>query len=195
MTYRTRWLLKKGPDNVRTRTEVAADAIYRAAGVAVPRSFYLTEENGRGWRAIEEVTGALLGVWWETATPLQTAAVAAQIRAGFVVDVLLGDLDAVGQGQQNVIVDRAGKAWRVDNGDALNWNPGLWPPQRSVAECVRALRTGAATQCIFGGLSDAEIRAQIERLPADWLIIACPELYRDDLNDRLQTLCELFPHP
>jgi len=68
MKNRSRWILKRGPSHEATRREVSADAIYRAAGVAVPESHFMVDEYGTAWRASEIIAGTELGIWWQTAT-------------------------------------------------------------------------------------------------------------------------------
>ncbi len=180
------YVMKHGASNERTRDEVTADAIYRAAGVAVPWSRYVVDENGVGWRAAEYVAGVRLGEWMKTAAPARAAEVARQIRGGFAADVLLGNDDVIGQTQANVIVDRDGVPWRVDNGWALGGTA-------SMDHTIHRLRHGAATQSVYGLLTHAETALQVAALPGERILALTPPHQRDELAARLAALQHIYP--
>lgn len=179
------YVLKRGPDCERTLDEVAADAIYTACGVNVPPSRCVTDEAGLVWRAARWIAGTRLDKWTKTG---HAADVARQIRGGFAVDVLLGNYDVVGQAQQNIVVDADGTAWRVDQGACFAWRP--WETAESTA---RVLRTGAATQCLFGSLTNEDIAAQVAALPGELILNLTPRWHRVPVANRLAALRTLFP--
>lgn len=181
------YVMKRGASNERTRDEVIADAIYRAAGVAVPASRYLTDDTGTGWRAAEYVAGPRLGEWMKTAPAGQAAEVARLLRGGFALDVLLANDDVIGSFQQNIIVDRAGLAWRVDQGACFRWGQRI-----ETFHTAPFLLTGAATQSIYGLLTEAEIASQVAALPAERILTLTPPHHRADMSARLAALQNLY---
>lgn len=102
------------------RSEVVADNFYRAMGVPVPPSRFYTKGKRRG-RVSEFVDGSQrLFDWMRTASPEEKEAMRRKIARHVHVDCLLGNADLHGA---NIVVDRHGTPYRVDNGMAFSTNP------------------------------------------------------------------------
>ena len=102
------------------RSEVVADNFYRAMGVPVPPSRLYTKGKRRG-RVSEFVEGSQrLWDWMRTASPEEKEAMRRKISRDVHVDCLLGNADLHGA---NIVVDRHGTPYRVDNGMAFSFNP------------------------------------------------------------------------
>jgi len=112
-----RFVMKRGASPEHLRSECDADAAYIAAGVAVPE-FRLYEDSGTPVKLSRFIDEA------KTLSALskdERETVYNQLRKDFHVDVLLGNWDVLGLGMDNVLVDKNGKAWRIDNGGALGF--------------------------------------------------------------------------
>lgn len=115
-----RWVRKRGASADHILEETLADAAYQRAGVPVPRFKLYTTDAGPV-KLAEYIEGQTLGQWSRSATVLQKAEARAQLQAHFHIDALLANRDVVGLDVDNVLVDKAGKLWRIDNGGSLRY--------------------------------------------------------------------------
>ena len=119
------WHLKHCYNPAQLTDEVAADSLYRACGVAVPFTQGVSPMPGTDtlplYRASVHVPGNLLNLYMERHFPEEVDAMLNRLAADLAVDAWLGALDVIGTEGQNIIVDRSGRPWRVDNGHALRW--------------------------------------------------------------------------
>ena len=103
------------------RNECAADAAYRALGINVPE-FKLYETKAGPVKLSRFVPDARsLGDWWNKASEEERNGMRIKLQADFDVDVVLGNWDVVGTGSDNILVDKDGLPWRIDNGGALGF--------------------------------------------------------------------------
>ncbi len=181
--------------------EAYADSIYRAMGVNVPE--FKIYETPEGPVKLAEFQGntRTLGEALSSATPGEQAKIRAQLQKDFAVDALLGNWDAVGTGLDNVLVDDAGKVWRIDNGGSLRyraqgskktaadfdeWPVDLWSMRdRGVAV------DGGAT---FGGLDIYQVMGGVKNVVnkrTDILAAVPPEL-RSVVNARIENMRDLM---
>lgn len=161
----------KTPEHI--REEVTADAIYQSAGVNVPE--YKLYETPQG--------PVKLSKYIDDAVPLSTflkqnsmrtkaaKSVVAQLQEGFATDALLGNWDVVGLDMDNILVDKAGTAWRIDNGGSLRFRAqgarktaDEWNGTVGELESLRSKSMNAQAAKIFGALSDDDVRAQVRKL-------------------------------
>ncbi len=109
-----RYVVKSGSSNAHIQSEYLADELYRALGANVPRA-RLVERDGTTYKIAEFVDGKLLS----ELSGKRLAAAHAELQKHFAADALLGSWDVIGLGADNIIVDKAGKVWRIDNGGSL----------------------------------------------------------------------------
>lgn len=112
-----RFVLKRGASPEHVRSEFAADEVYRIFGANVPEG-----------RLYETPDGPVkLTRYIEDAKPLSAlkggALDDARFKMGehFHVDAALGNWDVLGADRDNILVDKAGAVWRIDNGGALSF--------------------------------------------------------------------------
>lgn len=193
---KTEWVMKRGASAEHLREEVAADRIYRAAGVNVPEA-RLYEQADRPVKLARFVKGKQLSEFLKSAGAEERAAVMEKIRSGFAVDALLGNWDVAGLGLDNILVDASGTPWRIDNGGALGFRAqgarkaaGAWGPKVPELESLLDRTKNAQTAQIFDGLTQKDIRAQVEALAAKRaeILAAAPEDLRDVLSQRLDDM-------
>jgi hypothetical protein len=198
----TLWVRKLGVSPEHLREEAAAEALYRAAGVAVPESrLYAGPQPVKLARFIE---GPTLGEFLATASAEQQAAVLARVRAGFAVDALLGNRDVAGLALDNLVVDAAGTPWRVDVGASLRFRargarkaPGEFGPRVLELESLREARVNPAAARLFAGLTREELEAQRQALEArrEAILAAAPAPLREVLAARLEDLRQRLVPP
>jgi len=116
------WVMKKGVSVEHIRSEVAADDTYRAAGIAVPPSKLYNGDT----KLAAFIEGQTLFEFSQTASPSEMDQMKKQIADGFYMDALMANLDVVGTnpatgGMDNILVDKEGRAWRIDNGGSLQF--------------------------------------------------------------------------
>lgn len=117
----TRYVRKRGNNEGHVRSECYADAFYRAAGADVPEFRLYDTSNGpvKLSRYYEGTTS--LSDWWRKASKKEKDAMSAALRKQYATDVLLGNWDVVGMDADNILIDKHGKPWRIDNGGAMSY--------------------------------------------------------------------------
>jgi hypothetical protein len=169
---------KRGSSADHLREECFADGAYQALGVRVPE-FRLYETKRGPVKLAKFVEGRTLASV-TAADPKLAAKAVEDLRRHFAVDALLGNWDVIGLSRDNIIVDAAGNAWRIDNGGALRfraqgvrkgdqWNG--WPVELWT---LRDPAVNAQTAEVFGSLTIDRLAEQIRsiegktlKLPAD----------------------------
>lgn len=168
-----RWVVKSpdqgGGGKPHLQNEAAADQIYKAAGVKVPRSEFI-EIDGKPYKVSEFLDDAqTLGEWEKGKTAAQKKKLHKQISEDFVMDALMGNWDVLGQSNDNVMVLADGTPIRIDNGGALDFRAqgakktaAEW---KSTVDEIFTLRdpskSAGQTAKVFAGLTDADVNAQI----------------------------------
>lgn len=145
------------------RNEAAADQAYRRAGIRVP-DCRIYEEDGKTYKLSEFIDGGQsLRDYMAKATPAQKKAVIEELRQGYVVDSLFANWDVLGTEQDNVLIDKDGHAWRIDNGSSFGfrargsrkkpeeWEKREWPDE------WRTLRSSSINKGVFDGLTAHDI--------------------------------------
>lgn len=157
-----RFVMKRGASADHVRNELAVDNFYRAAGINVPEGKIIETPDGpvKLSRYIDETKS--LGKWWETATKAERKEMLEKLRAGFDVDVLAGNWDVVGMSRDNILIDKNGNPWRVDNGGGFGfraqgarkadsaWKEG-WPDE------IWSMRTSDYNKAFFGDIKTLDL--------------------------------------
>lgn len=108
--------------------EVLADQAYRSGGIRVPdcKEYVFDEKDSAGktistktYKLAEFIEGKSLRDYMEIATEAQKEDVRRDLLAGFPMDVLFSNWDVIGTSRDNVLVDKEGHAWRIDNGGSF----------------------------------------------------------------------------
>lgn len=88
------------------------------------------------------------------------------LQKNFAADALLANWDVVGLSEDNVIVDKDGKAHRVDNGGSLDYRAqGKKKPFGPEVNELKTMRNPSySAGKVFGGLSDSDVAMQIKDL-------------------------------
>lgn len=201
-----RYVLKRGNSAAHIREEYAADQLYAALGVPVPRST-LIETAAGPVKLAEFVEGESLAKYLARAKPAEAEAVLARIRENFAADALLGNWDVAGAELDNILVAADGTPWRIDNGGSLRFRAmgaaktsAEWGAKVLELDSLRDPNRNPQTARIFRGITEDGIRAQIvtlldkrtailEAAPADVASMLAARL--DDLALRLAPAGEI----
>lgn len=114
------YVKKTGASPEHLRNEVHADDLYRAFGVNVPDS-RIYETGGGPVKLSKYLEDA------ETLSDLRKRSrpdfdkAIEKVKKDYAVDAMLGNWDVLGLGGDNVMVDKNGEVWRIDNGGALGF--------------------------------------------------------------------------
>lgn len=195
------WVRKHGASADHIRSEIAADNIYRAMGVNVPEAKLYETDKGpvKLARFIEgETLDKLKGTRRSDAI--------LKLRDGFAADAILGNWDVVGLNSDNILIDKKGEVWRIDNGGALKYRAqgGLkqefnqYPLEFwSMRDQTRNSRLSSNVLEAFGDVHIFELSQQIRKLQdMDQAKIKAefPPDIRATLEGRLQEAYRLNGH-
>ncbi len=118
-----KFVLKGGASPEHLASEQAADEAYRAAGLNVPEQRTVTSKSGNRFKLADFTEGQDLAAWWNAKgrTKAERDAMRAKLQAGLDVDAMLGNWDVIGMSGDNILVDKGGEPWRIDNGGSLGF--------------------------------------------------------------------------
>jgi SPP1 gp7 family putative phage head morphogenesis protein len=188
------YVRKQGNSAAHLREEFAADQLYRALGVPTPAS-KLYESGKSPVKLSAFLQGKTLAQALREAAPAERAALLAEARKHFVADALLANYDAAGAELDNMLVDRDGKIWRIDNGGSLRFRAQGASKQNfggkvTELETMRDPKINPAAAQVFGGITDAELRDQMRdvlgRRAA--VLAAAPDDLKETLTKRFEDL-------
>ena len=197
-----KYVLKGGASKEHLVSEQAADEAYRAAGIRVPPQRTLIAPDGRRYKVAEFIPGQSLQDWWDAADVPARKAMRAKLMEGADVDAMLGNWDVFGLNGDNVLIDKDGNPWRIDNGGSLgfratgkikadaDWKDG-WPN-----EFFSIARSDNNRRYIGWGLkkNEAPIRLIRQAAARDWqaIIDALPnQADKDALTKRVAEMRQL----
>ena len=106
------YVSKGGNSPAHIESEYRTNLAYRAMGVNVPGVQLYTMPDGTKRQVMEYIEGTPLG-------QVRDKRAIKDLQKGFATDAMLGNWDVIGASGDNVIVDKDGVAWRVDNGGGL----------------------------------------------------------------------------
>lgn len=159
------WYIKFPADQAKVHNEVLAGRLYRLAGVDVPE-LAIAERDGRigvASRIVPNLTS--------DASRLRTGKVPG-VAEGFGADAWLANWDVVGLNYDNLLVDAAGRAWRVDTGGALLFRAQgatkgtAFGRQVGEIDTLRDAAKNSQAASVFGTLTEPEIKASLARIIA-----------------------------
>lgn len=174
------FVLKGGASEDHIREEYLADTVYQAFGVPVPKTKIYVADGGRVYKLSEFIDGKPLNQL--TGTAFEKAK--AELQKDFHIDALLSNRDVIGLSQDNILVDKAGKVWRIDNGSSFRFRaqggPKEYDSHLSDLWTMRDAKINPQSARVFGNVkiydlakrmeiaSTAEMRARIVAMvPAD----------------------------
>lgn len=187
------WVVKSGNPG-QLRDEWAADEVYRALKIRVPAG-RLIDNGNQVYRITEFIEGDSLGDVMRGGDVARQARAIQEVQDGFVADAVVANWDVIGMGADNILVDKAGRAFRIDNGGAFRFRGmGTEKPFTEHAMELWTLRDKAINPNaapFFESLDFFKIAGQIEALPVDKLIEAAPVALQATMKARLKNLADV----
>lgn len=113
-----KFILKQSASAEHLNEEFLADSIYQSLGVNVPKA-KLIQENGKLYKVAEFVEGDSLKSVLSDKSRFET--VKKELQKNFTADALLSNRDVIGLDFDNILIDKTGKVWRIDNGASLRF--------------------------------------------------------------------------
>lgn len=160
------YVMKKGSNVDHIWSESAADKLYEGMGVDVP-----SHKMYGDTKLARYIEGQTLQQAQANDPATYNQAVK-KLQEGFAADALLGNWDVVGLNKDNILIDKAGKVWRIDNGGALEFRAqgakkgsawGNTPGE------IFTMRTKGTAASIFGSMSLSQIAQSIDSLKPGFL--------------------------
>jgi 8-oxo-dGTP pyrophosphatase MutT (NUDIX family) len=190
-----RYVRKRGgsPDHI--LEEVHADAAYQAAGANVPR-FKLYDTPAGPVKLAEFIEGEVLGDVLKKGGARAKKAREA-MKENFGADALFGNRDVIGADYDNVLVDKSGRVWRIDNGGsfrfrAMGERKTDWDDYPLEFWSMRD-KQYRQVHDLFGDLDFYSISDQVMELKRrrEAILAAVPEEVRDVLDRRLRNITDM----
>jgi len=178
------------------RNECAADNFYRAMGIDVPENRLYETDKGPVKLSRFVDGGENLGSWWSHANADERREMLAKLRPGFDLDVVTGNWDVIGMGADNILVDKDGRPWRIDNGGALGyraqgaqkkpeeWAEG-WPDD------LWTMRTSSNNKAFFGDIDTLDLCRTISERDYSEALKGLQEADRKVIERRLDEIKQL----
>lgn len=196
-----KFVVKGGASEEHAQEEFAADRAYEALGIAVPEGKLYDTYDGLK-KVTKYIEGKSLGEFLKgNPTDKQRLSISKQIRDGFVADALLGNWDVIGLNYDNILVDKDGKVWRIDNGGSLRFraqgakkHPAHFGEAVTEIDSLRNPNINPQTAAYFGGVTEGEIAEQVKQVVAkkDALLKTLPEDLRGVMGKRVDWLAEHY---
>lgn len=115
------FVVKGGASEAHLISEMATDRLYKAAGINVPGFIEAKDSSGKLYKVADFVEGKELSDWWSKASEDERLEMSQKLAAGMDVDAMVGNWDVIGMSGDNILVDKDGNPWRIDNGGSLSF--------------------------------------------------------------------------
>ncbi len=186
------YVMKRGASADHLREEVLADQLYRQLVVPVPECRLYDTASGPV-KLSEFIPEARTLAEVRRADPALAARIEAELRKGFAAEAFLGNWDVIGLNADNILVDKQGNAWRVDNGGALRFRaqgapkPAGWGNQPTELWTMRDPTKNGSTGSVYQGLGWYDLSRQMQAVTAQRqaLLQAVPPDLRPVIEARL----------
>lgn len=163
-----KFVYKTGKNSAHVESEHRANEAYRAMGIKVPETqLYKDQASGKSYTLNEFIDGSTVNKF----SGEHKEAVYAEIRKNFVADAVLGNWDAIGLDQDNVLVGQSDDdVYRIDNGGALGFRAqgapkgAAWDEKVSELQTLRDPKMNYAAAQVYGSLTDEEIVGQMKEV-------------------------------
>lgn len=195
------YIRKRGKSEKHLREEAYADAAYQAAGVDVPK-FKLYETPDGPVKLAEFIEGRSLRDVMNHGGQDEIDAAIKGAQKGFAMDALLSNRDSVGLDYDNMLIDKSGKVWRIDNGGSLRYRAqgaakSDWGDNPNDFNTLRNRSYNASAARVFGDISSGELKRQVRDLSSrrKAILNALPEALRQTVSNRLDNMQAMVNNP
>jgi len=158
------YVMKKGASQAHIQSESSADKLYKEMGVDVPD--HRMYGNTKLARYVEGQTLQQA----QTNDPAAYNSAIKRLQDNFAADALLANWDVIGLNKDNILIDKKGKVWRIDNGGALAYR--AQGAKKSAAgwnnnpTAIFSMRKQGVAGSVFGKMSWNQVAASIDKLPS-----------------------------
>jgi 2'-5' RNA ligase len=158
------YLMKPTTTENRAANEIAAGAVYRAAGIPFPETQMIKDASGKPFILSEKIPDLeqRSGAWWNAHPEAQ-----AEAAKGYGVDALLSHWDVLGLDKDNTLTTKDGTPVRIESGGAMAYR-AMGGPKDSFAPGKpwgepKSMRTGDQGRVLYGKMTDAQAADSLER--------------------------------
>lgn len=156
------WYCKFPSSPAHAQNEILASKLYEELGILTPKMQLIERAGSLG------VASKVIPVLVKDQEALISGK-AKGAREGFAADCWLANWDSVGLIYDNMLVDKAGRAVRLDPGGSLIFRAQGAPKGAAFGDVVGevdSLRSGKNAQAaaVFKGVTDEQLRAGVERI-------------------------------
>lgn len=158
------YLLKPTTTVNRASNEIAAGAVYRAAGIPFPDTSVIRDGSGKPFILSEKIPDLeqRSGSWWNNHPEAQ-----AKAAEGYGVDALLSHWDVLGLEKDNTLTTSDGTPVRIESGGAMAYR-AMGGPKDSFAPGKpwgepKSMRFGEQGKVLYGNMTDAQAADSLER--------------------------------
>ena len=178
------------------RNECAADTFYQKCGVNVPEHRLYETANGPVKLSRYIDGGKSLSDFWASASDVERQQMLKKLRPGFDVDVLTGNWDVVGTSGDNILIDKNGNPWRIDNGGVFGYRAqgalkqhDEW--QSGFVDDVWTMRTSKDKKRYFENINTLDLCNTISNRKWDDALKSLPDADRKIIEKRLAEIKQL----
>lgn len=175
----------KGDPN-QVKQEAVISQVYRNFGLKTSKSFY------------DEESGVLISEYIDGAKQLGSLnsvakqSIRKEVQKGFVLDCILANYDAVGQGEDNILV-KDGEVYRIDLGGCLEYR-AQGGVKHFASTALSIPFSMKEKNPIFSNIEDEQIKEQLEQIVAnkkgfDVIKSLKEKDYYSTILSRLESLC------
>ena len=163
-----KWVVKKGATPEHVVSESITDALYKSAGIDVPKQYLIKQDDGSIFKVSEfqDPDSVLLSDLKRT-DPARYKVIKNKLADNFIYDVLFENWDVIGLEYDNIMVTPQGKIMRIDNGSGLKFRAQGGPKKfLGNLDALNSLRNASINPSsaeIFGGLTDKDLKKQFKK--------------------------------
>ncbi len=164
-----KWLVKAYKDDGQAQQEVLAAGLYKAAGADAPEMKLVDVGDTFGGTS----SVGVMSKWEENAKPFKADPIQKfQAQKDFAADAWLGNWDAVGLNNDNIVMTGAlgDKAMRIDPGGSLEYRAmgakkgKAWNKAADEWDTLRDPKVNKQAAAVFGGMPDAHLKDSAAKL-------------------------------
>ena len=183
------YVRKKGVNPGHIRNEFATEQAYKAAGLNVPDSHLYETDDGP-----VKLSKFIEATEYGKLDPHAKELAKKEIQKGFAVDAVLGNWDVIGSKNDNVMVDKDGKVWRIDVGGGMEYSGAGTLKGAAFGKDVQefhSLKNAALnknTAAVFGDMTEADTKSSAlgMLLNKQTLIDSVPDHLKDTIEARIE---------
>jgi len=157
-----KYVVKRGNSYEHVEDEYAAEVMYREAGIQVPPSTLVYDDEGPAKISLYLGNTREIGRLYGD----ELAKARKAVQSNMAADALFANWDVVGMGGDNILVDTEGTPWRVDVGGSLRYRAQGGPKGEMFGDVPGELRSLREMNEWFSDMTDADVIKSLDKLMA-----------------------------